>query len=183
MLARPTSVTLRSGRRVDLRSPTRSDAAALLAYMRQLTRESSRNLNHPPEHFDAMTVEQEAAFLDGMERHPTSLMVNAWLEGRAIGGAGVHTAPGTFKAHTGEVGLGALAAYHGEGLGRALLEHVIAEATRAGVTHLVLHVRTFNDVAIRLYEKAGFVRVGTLHGAAKLPDGLHDEHVYERIAP
>jgi [ribosomal protein S18]-alanine N-acetyltransferase len=42
------------------------------------------------------------------------------------------------------------------GLGRILLEHVLAEAAVLGAPHATLEVRRSNDAARQLYERAGF---------------------------
>ena len=43
------------------------------------------------------------------------------------------------------------------GLGRVLMDWLIAEARRGGAKHLMLEVRADNGAAQRLYSKAGFV--------------------------
>lgn len=48
----------------------------------------------------------------------------------------------------------------GKGLGRTLLEHTIAAATRRGVRRLFLEVRA-NNPAQGLYKRAGFAPIGT----------------------
>jgi putative acetyltransferase len=49
-------------------------------------------------------------------------------------------------------------AFLGRGLGRAMLEHILAEARRAGMTSLWLETGSTPDFdpALRLYERAGF---------------------------
>ena len=42
------------------------------------------------------------------------------------------------------------------GLGRSLLDHVLAEARRAGVTRAFLELRAGNSAALALYESCGF---------------------------
>ena len=49
----------------------------------------------------------------------------------------------------------------GHGVGSALLGELISEAKRRDITVIMLEVRASNGAAIRLYEGAGFVRVGT----------------------
>lgn len=51
----------------------------------------------------------------------------------------------------------------GEGVGRALLTHLIAEARALGYHKLVLCGFPFNQAAMRLYEAAGFREVGIYH--------------------
>ena len=48
----------------------------------------------------------------------------------------------------------------GRGLGRMLLQHVLAEAEHLGATHATLEVRRSNAAAQRLYEGAGFRLAG-----------------------
>lgn len=47
-----------------------------------------------------------------------------------------------------------------QGLGRILMEHMIAEARRAGVVRIFLQVRSSNGQAKALYETFGFRTVG-----------------------
>ncbi len=62
------------------------------------------------------------------------------------------------------------------GLGRALIEAVIAQAERRPVGSLVLEVATDNDAARRLYAACGFVQVGRrpryYHRSGQVADGL-----------
>lgn len=51
-------------------------------------------------------------------------------------------------------------ALRGAGVGRALVEAVIAQATAAGKRRLVLHIVSGNDRAGRLYGRTGFVPTG-----------------------
>lgn len=55
-------------------------------------------------------------------------------------------------------------AAQGRGLGRALLDALLAEARRRGVGEVVLEVRAENDAARRLYAAAGFERIGLRRG-------------------
>lgn len=48
----------------------------------------------------------------------------------------------------------------GRGLGRALMEHILADAARLGMSCATLEVRIGNVKAIQLYESLGFVNSG-----------------------
>lgn len=48
----------------------------------------------------------------------------------------------------------------GGGVGRALLEHIIAEAKAKGVSRMTLEVRVSNVKAQKLYKKYGFIACG-----------------------
>ena len=50
--------------------------------------------------------------------------------------------------------------FRGKGVGRALVDAVVAQARAAGKRRVVLHVVTGNDPASHLYERAGFVPTG-----------------------
>ena len=52
-------------------------------------------------------------------------------------------------------------AWRGQGLARALLDHVLKEASSLGAYCARLEIRRSNDIARRLYEGKGFAVVGT----------------------
>ena len=64
-----------------------------------------------------------------------------------------------------------------QGLGRRLLDAVVARAVAAGATRLLLEVRRDNTPARNLYESAGFAVCGERH--RYYADG-HDAVLYER---
>ena len=62
----------------------------------------------------------------------------------------------------------------GLGIGRLLIDACIAEARRGiGVEMLTLTVTASNAGAVRLYERAGFTRYGSLPHAIKVGDRYH----------
>ena len=64
----------------------------------------------------------------------------------------------------------------GQGIGRALLDTLIDAAREpAGLEMLTLTVTDVNASAVRLYERTGFARFGTLHKAIKVGDRYHDK--------
>jgi RimJ/RimL family protein N-acetyltransferase len=177
-----TVVRLANGKEALLRSPRAADARAALAFVRDLAQEATENLGNPPEVYEAMTEEDEAAYCEMQLQHPKSFLVCAWIGGALMGSAGLRAAPGRINGHTGELGIGVREEARSIGLGRALMERVLTVAALNGVTNVHLRVRAFNAPAIRLYEALGFRRVGTLIGVARLASGDHDEYVYQRIA-
>ncbi len=54
-------------------------------------------------------------------------------------------------------------AARGRGVGRRLVEHLLACFSRAGVRHIYLEVEAGNAAAIALYERCGFTQVRTLN--------------------
>lgn len=57
-------------------------------------------------------------------------------------------------------------AFLGKGAGRAMLEHIVSEARRAGMTSLWLETGSVGAFvpALKLYESAGFTRCGPFEG-------------------
>lgn len=178
----PHTLALKDGRTLHLRSPEGGDAAAMLGLVRQMFRESWRQLGHPATHFDALGDADEAAILAAFAEHPRDFFVGAWLDGQLVGNANLSAERTTFAAHVGSLGLGVLQAQQGLGVGAALLDAVLREGARVGVSHVTLRVRSFNQAAIALYERRGFRRVGLLQGVARLPEGDVDEYLYQHVA-
>jgi len=88
------------------------------------------------------------------------------------------------RIHVGQPGVAVHGAYWGRGIGRALLNAIIDLAENwLGLTRLELEVYTDNVAAIRLYEKAGFVREGTKRQYALREGTLVDAHVMARLGP
>lgn len=83
--------------------------------------------------------------------------VAARQDGTLVGYAGIarlgRCAPFEYEVHT----IGVDPAYHGQGIGRQLLDELLAFA---GGGVVFLEVRTDNAAAIALYESVGFVNVG-----------------------
>ena len=61
------------------------------------------------------------------------------------------------------------------GIGAAVLEHLIAEASSRGCEQLSLEARVSNTPAISLYERYGFLKVGLRRGFYKHP--IEDAYV------
>jgi GNAT superfamily N-acetyltransferase len=99
----------------------------------------------------------------------------ARLAGEVVGSVGVERLPdGRAELHR----LYLDATFRGRGVGRALVDTVLAWCREAGIGHLILWSDTRFDRAHRLYEGMGFTKTGE----RKLPDDPNDtrEFAYER---
>ena len=81
-------------------------------------------------------------------------------------------------------GVGEVAVYvrsdaRGLGAGRALLEAAAAAALAAGKFKLVAKVFTTNEASLRLFERAGYTRVGTHERHGRLRGEWKDVVVFE----
>ena len=65
-------------------------------------------------------------------------------------------------------------AFQRRGLARALMEHLRAEARRAGAQFFFLEVRASNQAAIRLYEQQGFNEMGRRRNYYPAVNGRED---------
>lgn len=110
----------------------------------------------------APTPVAPVTFFDG-RRAPADVLV-AEIDGEVVGYAGLHNAiPLASHAHVLEInGLAVAPAAAGRGVGRHLVEAVVAEATRRGARKVTLRVLGTNAVARRLYARCGFVEEGVL---------------------
>ena len=70
----------------------------------------------------------------------------------------------------------------GEGIGAALVEHLLAEAGRRSCTEVFLEVRVDNDRAQRLYRRHGFDGVGIRRGYYQ-PSGTDALVMRRKLAP
>jgi ribosomal protein S18 acetylase RimI-like enzyme len=76
--------------------------------------------------------------------------------------------------HVGDLGMGVLKDFRGQGLGRALLQATLAAAKEQKLERVELEVYASNLLAIRLYEKNSFQTEGRKQRARKL-DGNYDD--------
>jgi ribosomal-protein-alanine N-acetyltransferase len=103
----------------------------------------------------------EAGFWSELAGVPdTRYYVVAEAGGELVGYAGLLTVAGEADVQTVAVQAGR----QGTGLGRALVEDLLAEAARRGCTQVMLEVREDNAAARALYGSLGFADVGLRRG-------------------
>jgi putative acetyltransferase len=92
----------------------------------------------------------------------------ACVEGVVVGELGLHTFPKSpRRKHVGSIGMAVHDAWHGKGVGTALMQATIELAEKwLNLTRIQLEVYTDNEPAIRLYQKFGFEIEGTLRNFA-----------------
>ncbi len=78
--------------------------------------------------------------------------------------------------HNGRLGIGVLAAWRGQGLGRALLDHALSAASGTGFRRVELEVYASNTAALSLNKICGFTVEG-LKRAMRLFDGRVEDVV------
>lgn len=107
----------------------------------------------------------------------------AVVDGKVVGSLGLHTNPNRpRRRHSATFGMGVHDDWQGKGIGSALLAACIDLADNwLNITRLQLEVYTDNEPAIRLYEKFGFEREGTLRKDAFRNGQFVDSHIMARL--
>lgn len=100
----------------------------------------------------------------------------AILNGRVLGWCNIGKMNRPLFDHVGELGIGVVADFRGQGIGEALIRAALIKAKENGLKRVTLSVREPNKRAISLYEKVGFVREG-LHRKAVCLDGVYEDEV------
>ena len=129
--------------------------------MDDLTGEPTRKLieRHLRGMQDSSPPESIHAFDIDKLRHPTVAFWSVWVAGE-IAGCGalkrLDSARGEIKS------MRVADEFLGQGIGRAMLQHILAEARRVGFSSLWLETGSADSFvpAIKLYESAGFLRCG-----------------------
>jgi RimJ/RimL family protein N-acetyltransferase len=110
------------------------------------------------------SVGDERRYLRAVRRHADAAVFVAETAEGIVGRLSVARDPHPASRHVADLGLMVAATVRRRGIGWALLEQAAQWAREAGVLKLELHVFPYNEPAIRLYERFGFVREGLRHG-------------------
>ena len=162
---------------IAIRPVTPADAPAFAAFHR--TPEVVWGTNQLP---STTTVSWHRRLVAGaVDPHRVALFV-ATVSGRLAAAGGLFrrtTMPRL--AHTAVLGLAVDPAFHGMGVGTALLGALVAEADRAGLGRVELEVFADHDRAKRLYERHGRAGAGVRRAAAFRGGGYADVEVRGRV--
>lgn len=156
--------------RLRIRPMTPADAGALLALFRSLPREDLLFLRRD--------VRSELV-LDAWAREVADGKIVTLLAetaaGSVVGEASLRPSEVPWTGHVGEVRVIVAPAWRGRGLGRALLQEMMAAAHAAGVEKLVAEMMVEQTGARRLFEALGFREEGRYRAYARDQAGaLHD---------
>ena len=169
MLFAEKNVTLKNGQKATLRSPRPEEAAEMLEYLRDVAGETHFILREPEECTE--TIEQEAAFLEGINASPRNVMIVCEVDGEIAGNCQLSFGRRAKVCHRASVAIALRKKYWRFGIGTIFFEEMIAIARENGIAQMELEFIEGNDRARGLYEKMGF-RVYAEHpDAIRLKDG------------
>jgi len=109
----------------------------------------------------------------------------AVVDDRVVGMLGLHSFPNKpRRRHAATIGMGVHDDWQGKGIGTALMRACVEMADKwLNLTRLELEVYTDNEAAIRLYERFGFEREGTLRQYAFRDGQYVDSYLMARLRP
>jgi RimJ/RimL family protein N-acetyltransferase len=102
----------------------------------------------------------ERRYLKAIRRYANAAVYVADDDGRIVGRLSIARDQHPASRHVADLGLMVAATHRRRGIGTGLLEAAVEWARGAGVRKLELHVFPWNEAAIALYERFGFVKEG-----------------------
>jgi len=165
---------------VHIRPAIKTDAEQLLALRQALFAETSLLLWEPTEFVS--TVAQEAQFIERVASRANSLLLVAFMAGKAAGFLAAIGGERNRLKHSALLALGVLREYWSQGIASGMLGQVIAWAPGNGVRRLELTVHTTNERAVSLYRKFGFEVEGTRRCSLLIDGAFKDEYLMSHVA-
>ena len=171
-----TEIQLRNGQIATVREAVPDDAVVLLRYLNGLTTETDF-LSMAKDDFD-WTEEKERPFIESHQRADNKLLIVGEVDGQIVGLLGFTGDDRTRLRHAGEFGIIVSKTHWQLGLGTALIRHLIDWARASGVVRKIgMRVRCDNERALRLYDRFGFVREGTITRQFAVAGRFHDAYL------
>lgn len=170
------TITLKDGRSLTLRSPSESDAQALLDYLK-VTAQESPYLTSYPEEID-FTIEKEKEIINNNLNSEKAAWFLVFDGDKAVGNCSLNPPGQRLKVrHRGGIGIAIEKAYCGCGLGTILMKKALEKAKEVGLEQVELGVYDGNEKAISLYRKLGFKECGRIPNAFRYKDGTYRDEI------
>ena len=156
-------VRLKDGEEAILRCPRWEDVDGLMAFINELVEEEGINISVERKVTRDEELDWLARQLAEMERGEIVACV-AEVDGRIVANSWIAKGKGV-QSHVGTLGISVLKGFRNRGLGSTMVEALLKEAKAVGIKVVKLSVFASNPLAIHVYEKAGFRKVGCIPGA------------------
>lgn len=147
--------------KISFRQPKMNDLKSMLSMINSLAEEKAYIIVQKK-----LTIEQERKYLKNVlneirEKKRIDLVLD--INGDILGNAKISIEDKGPRKHMGELGISIKKEARGKKLGEKLLEKIIEEAVKKlKVKIITLYVVSKNKVAINLYKKMGFKKLGTV---------------------
>ncbi|WZX99768.1 GNAT family N-acetyltransferase [Bacillus sp. FSL W7-1360] len=164
---------------MNIREIKEVDAAAFLVLQKQIDKETSYMLYEPGER--TMTISEQQKMLQTIHKASNSAMLGAESMRKLVAYIGVLGSPLKRKRHVGQIVIGVVAAYHGQGIGRRLLQEAEIFAKQAGLLRLELTVMKHNKRALALYKSVGYQIEGEKTCSLRIDGNCVDEWTMAKI--
>lgn len=123
--------------------------------------------------FEGYPLESMRKFVLGMIESDNAQFVA--LDGtKVVGWIDIGPSRLPVSPHVGSLGMGILAEYRGQGIGKRLMNAALAKAKANGLKRVELEVYPHNTAGIALYKSVGFIEEGRRKNAALLDEGYVD---------
>lgn len=172
-------VRLKDGREAVIRAVRQGDARQVWACRRAVVEAGVGTIRGVAE-CDKTEGEIEShtrGFIRRAGKQAGCLLV-AEVGGRIVGAGSIRRLSHARVKHVARIGVGVMPAYQGLGLGRAIMEGLIAWARslpRGDVSRVDLFVFAANYRAVRLYESLGFIVEGRRQRMIRYEDGREED--------
>lgn len=147
------------------------DAEIMIEYIKRIGGETG-NLTYGPEGLP-LTIKAERDYIASVKDDPRSVLLGVWRGSDLIADGSISSLPRRMS-HRAELGMAVIKDEWNKGIGSMLLSKLIDFAKSAGIEIINLEVRSDNVNAIHLYEKFGFVHIGTSPAFFKIDNEYYD---------
>lgn len=155
-----------------IRKATLDDAKKILEYLKIVGGESD-NLTFGNEGIN-LSIEEEQNYLKNILHSSSNLCIVADDNERIVGVLNLIANSKNRLLHNSEIGVSVIKEYWHKGIGSKLLQYAIEFAMTKGIENINLTVKSDNENAIKLYQKFGFKKVGTLYRYLKINNEYYD---------
>lgn len=175
------TVQIKNGESILLRPASVSEAQSLLDCF-VLFAETSPYILSTVESARKKTLESQEKWIQTSNESPSNLLIVAEHKGQIVGITNSMAYTDFKRCHRAGLGMTVRHEYRGQGLGEALLVHLI-ECSRQipELQVLELNVMSPNTAAHSLYKKIGFQECGRLEDAYRLESGEYADDIIMRL--
>ncbi|GAA0088407.1 GNAT family N-acetyltransferase [Clostridium perfringens] len=168
------SINLKDSKNLILRKPLEYDAENIIKYLNTVGSESNNLLFGKGEF--PLTVEQEKAYISRINQSSNSFMVLGTINNEIVSVAQLSSPNMKRISHNSAIAISVKKDYWNIGIGSAVMEELIKFAKDKGsIKTISLGVREYNNIAIKLYEKYGFKKIGTHKNYFNIEETYYDK--------